>query len=244
MIWGGICIIMSNIVIGICDDQEVIIEQLRDHITSIMNEIWNDEWSLCEYVSPLELLKEVEKIDVLFLDIEMPEMDGIEVGKKVMKINPDCKVVVATSRTDRFKEAFVIEASRFVTKPFYIGEIKEALQSLLVRKIGENEIEVFRDRINFMIKEKDITMVRAYNGYVEVIAGNSVFRKDVSLNVLEQHLDERLFLRINRQYLINLGYVDHYNKTSLMVGDMKFSIAVRRQKEFLNKYTKYDLNYR
>lgn len=235
---------MASKVIGICDDQESIIEMLRDHIVSIMKEVSNEDWSIVEYVSPLKLLEEVNRVDILFLDIEMPEMDGIEVGRKVMQMNPKCKLIMATSRIDRFKEAFVIDAIRFVTKPFFRGEIKEAIQASLEKKPGENEIEVFRDRINFMIKEKDITMVRAYNGYVEIIAGNTVFRKDVSLNMLEQQLDERIFFRINRQYLINLGYVDYFNKNYLMVGENKFTIAIRRQKEFMKKYTAYDLHYR
>lgn len=235
---------MGKVVIGICDDKANVIEILREHIVSIMQENSKDKWTILEYVSPLKLLEEVTKIDILFLDIEMPEMDGIEVGRKVMSINPECKLLMATSRIDRFKEAFHIEATRFITKPFFRDEIKEALLASFEEKPGENGIEAFRDRINFKLKEKDISMIRAFNGYVEIIAGNGVFRKDISLNALEEQLDKRIFFRINRQYLINLGYVDFYNKNYVKVGDNKYTIAIRRQRDFLNKYTEYDLNYR
>ena len=235
---------MGKVYIGICDDQPEIVEQLSRQIRDIMGDIPCDDWDVLEYISPSQLLKDIEKINILLLDIEMPEMDGIEVGKKVMAANPDCKIIMATSRIDRFKEAFFIDAIRFVTKPFFAGEIKEAILAALEVKPGEAEVEAFRDRVCFKIKEKDISMVRAFNGYVEIMAGKNVFRKDISMNALEEQLDDRLFFRVNRQYLVNLGFITSCNKNIVVVGDKKFNISIRRRKEFVSKYTEYDLNYR
>ncbi len=235
---------MTKVVIGVCDDKQEVVEQLSNHITMVMSELRVSDWTLKQYISPLELLNDAEDIDVLFLDIEMPEMDGVEVGKKIKKINTDCTLIMATSREERYKEAFLIEAFRFVTKPFCIDEIKEALKSILNRKIGKNEIEVFWERKKFMIKERDITMVRAYNGYVEILVGASIFRKDVSLDCLEQQLDERLFFRISRKYLINFANVERYDNSSVVVCGEKLNIAIRRRKDFKNKYINYDLEYR
>lgn len=235
---------MTKVVIGVCDDKQEVIEQLSNHITMVMSELRVSDWTLKQYISPLELLNDAMDIDVLFLDIEMPEMDGIEVGKKIKELNTDCALIMATSREDRYKEAFFVEACRYVTKPFCINEIKEAIKFVLNKKIGENKIEVFQERNKFKIEEKDIIMVRAYNGYVEVFVGNSVFRKDVSLDCLEQQLDERLFFRISRKYLISFAYVDSYNNSSVVVGDEELNIAVRRRNDFRIKYRKYDLEYR
>ena len=234
---------MGKICIGICDDQFEIVNKLGELVRDIMGKT-GDEWLLRDYTSPMKLLDEIEKINVLLLDIEMDEMDGIEVGKRVRMKNPDCKIIVATSRTERYKEAFYIDALRFITKPFLYDEVREALTSAVEEKPGEAEIEAYHDRISFNLKEKDISMIRAYNGYVEIIAGNGVFRKDISMNSLEEQLDNRLFFRVNRQYMINFKFIDSYKKNKVIAGSNSFVISVRRQKDFLKRYTEFDLRYR
>ena len=172
----------------------------------------------------------------------MPEIDGIKLGEKVKCLNPNCKLIMATSRIDRFKEAFYINAYRFVTKPFFLEEIKEALVSIELCK--DAEIEVFRDRIRKTVRESDVSMVKAYNGYVEVIVGETVFRKDVSLKCLEEVLDKKRFFRVNRQFLVNLKYIESWKKNHIIIRGEKIIISHRRQKEFLDIYTEFDLKYR
>lgn len=157
-----------------------------------MNEIYEKEWEVLGFGSPEKLLGEADKINILLLDIEMPQMDGIETGKRMMKLNSKCKIIMATSRIDRFKEAFKIKAFRFITKPFAISEVREAIASSLVSELGDKEIEVFKNRISLNIKETDILFVRAFNGYVEIIAGNELYRKDITMSTLEDQLDDRL----------------------------------------------------
>lgn len=235
---------MADIVIGICDDQEQVIDILKEHINSVMEEIGTTKWSILEYTLPAKLLDEVKQIDVLFLDIEMPEMDGIEVGKKVMSRNPECRIIMATSRIDRFKDAFRVNAMRFITKPFFRDEIMEALTSYINKQIGQNEIDVFQNRRVYKIKERDIKYVIAYNGYVEVIVGDEVFRKEVSLNDLENQFDKRLFCRVNRQVIVNYQYISNYDKKYVFVDDIKFNISFRKYSEFIKKYMEFDLNCR
>ncbi len=235
---------MSEIVIGICDDEPEVIGILRENIESVLNDIAVYKCKILEYTSPLELLNEIYNINILFLDVEMAEMDGMEVGKKVMRLNPDCKIIIATSRVDRFKEAFRFNTFRFITKPFPSNEVGVALIEALSNESEENEIEVFKNRVGVKIKEKDIIFIKAYNGYIEIYARDNSFRKDISLNMFERQLDKKMFFRVNRQYLVNLKYVDSYTNTHIKIRDKKFLISVRRQKEFINKYREYDLKYR
>ena len=234
---------MGKICIGICDDQSEIVEELSVLVKKVLEDNSLNEWQILKSTSPLKILKEIKNINILFLDMDMPEMDGIEVGRRIKKQNPNCKIIIATSQIDRYKEAFFIEAIRFITKPFLYDEVKEALTSTIEEKPGEAEIEVYRDRVSFNIKEKDISMIRAYNGYVEIMAGESVFRKDISLNMLEEQMDNRIFFRVNRQYVVNFKYVSSYSKNKVVVNKKIFVISVRRQKEFLKRYMEYDLSY-
>ncbi|NLK76986.1 MAG: response regulator [Clostridiales bacterium] len=103
--------------IGICDDEKIVLSVLGTLVKQSLEEL-EEGGKIINFHSGEELLEEVEKLDVLFLDIEMPGLDGIEVGSQIQKRNLDCKVIMATSRQDRFKEAFKINAFRFITKPF------------------------------------------------------------------------------------------------------------------------------
>lgn len=242
MFWGFYC--MSKTVIGVCDDQKIAALMLREHIEALKKELGGFNWDIRIYTSPLKMLEEAKELNILFLDIEMPELDGIEAGQRILGLNPDCKVILATSRVDRFKDGFRIQAIRFVTKPYDLYEIRDALQASLDMSVGEHTVEIYLNRVCYKIKEKDIRYIRAFNGYVEVIAGKEVYRKDTSLDALEETFDNRLFCRIHRQYLVNLRYVDSYKKESVSVKNVTLPISRRRQADFMNKYMEYDLNYR
>ncbi|MGI6117483.1 MAG: LytR/AlgR family response regulator transcription factor [Bilifractor sp.] len=235
---------MSETVIGICDDQKISVMLLMEYLRDLRADLQNTNWKVLTFLSAAEMLKVVREINILFLDIDMPVMDGIEAGKQIAELNPDCRVIMATSRLDRVKEAFHIHAIRFITKPFDREEIKEALQASLDVDIGEHLIEMFRDRISYRIKEKNVKYVRAFNGYVEIAAGKSIFRKDVTLDEMEKSLDRRLFFRIHRQYLVNLKYVDDFSKNEITMGGIRLPVSKRRQTDFMSCYTDFDLNYR
>jgi DNA-binding LytR/AlgR family response regulator len=235
---------MSKTVIGVCDDQRFSALILQEHIASLKRELGGINWEIRVYTSPVKMLEESADLNILFLDIEMPELDGIETGERLMELNPSCKVILATSRIDRFKDGFRIRALRFITKPYDRDEIKDALCACLDMSVGEHTVEMFLNRICYRVKEKDIRYIRAFNGYVEIIAGKEVYRKDTSLDALEESFDKRLFCRIHRQYLVNLKYVDSYKKDSVTIKNEILPISKRRQTDFMCQYTDYDLNYR
>ena len=89
--------------IGICDDEPIVCEILKKKVSVCLAET-NTEAEIECFYSGKELLDNSKKTDILFLDIEMPKLDGIETGKKLRENGKDCKIIVATSRVDRFKE--------------------------------------------------------------------------------------------------------------------------------------------
>ena len=69
---------------------------------------------------------------------------------------------------------------------------EEKISEIPEMESNDKEIEVFKNRISLNIKETDILFVRAFNGYVEIIAGNELYRKDITMSTLEYQLDDRL----------------------------------------------------
>ena len=192
--------------IAICDD---VVEQtlmLQAYIRDYCEKS-HAEYKMHIFVSGEELVSEVERFDIVFLDIEMPGLDGIETGREIRAKNCKCRIIMATVMVERMREAFFIEAFRFIVKPFERAEVEEALDACMRRVLGSSNISLFCDRIEYIIHQSEIRYVVTYDSYCEYRVKDKVLRSEDSLKKLEQTLDRRLFFRINRKYIVNMAQV-------------------------------------
>ena len=229
--------------IAICDDEKVIIEQLHKIITEILQKNKCDS-QITIFLNGEGILEKAEELDVIFMDIEMPDKDGLQLGQELKERNPKCKIIMATGIIERFKEAFYIKAYRFITKPFDKEEIEEALLSAIAEGNNRNCIEAYYQRNQYSIPQDEIQYLEAYSGYTEFQVNEKRFRKEVSLMELEHPLSDILFVRIDRKYIVNLRYVQSYKNDKFLIGEKTFSISRRNRKEFERKYIEFDLKYR
>lgn len=225
-----------------CDDQEYILVQLKELLHEILKKK-NCQYIIEAFSSAEELISKNEYYDAIFLDIEMPGMDGIQAGELIRQRNTECKIIMATSAIERYKEAFHIRAFRFVTKPFVTEEIREALDAVLSLKRDDDSIELYYQRVLCKVKLKDIQYIQAYNGYSEFMVGNRIFRKEISLNNIEEQLDMQFFSRIHRQYIVNMRWITSYDNGEVRIGKQVIHVSKRKRKEFEQEYIEFDLKY-
>lgn len=161
-----------------------------------------------EYYSEAEtLLEEAEQYELIFLDIGMPGMDGIEVGQRLLSKKYSGKIIMLSGMEERFKEAFKIGAFRFVSKPIEKTEIFAALTDFLQTRIGRNVFVFYRGKVNVNVSEREICCILSRDSSTVVFTGTESFRSEKSLAEWEEILDERIFFRCHRQAIVNLGYV-------------------------------------
>lgn len=229
--------------IAICDDEKIIIDELYEMITEILqNNKYDNQITI--FQNGEGILEKAEELDVVFMDIEMPDKDGLQLGQEIKKRNPNCKIIMATGMVERFKEAFHIRAHRFVTKPFDKEEVEEALISAIGEDDRNNYIEAYYQRNQYNILQEEIQYLEAYSGYTEFETAGRRFRKEISLVELENMLSDILFVRVDRKYIVNLRYVQSYMNDKFVIGEKTFSISRRNRKEFERKYIEFDLKYR
>lgn len=163
--------------------------------------------------------------DLLFLDVQMPEMDGFEVLRKAGAAN--VPVVVFVTAYDKYAiEAFEVQAVDYLLKPFTAERMRKALErsksrlreggSLLDSKVLAmlEQIAHGPDYLTRMaIKSGDATMfleldtvdwIGAAENYVEIHAGKTCHLVQVTMNRLLKRLNPAVFLRIHRSYIVNL----------------------------------------
>lgn len=244
LLW-GIPILKEGkmIKIGICDDERYAIEVLKDIIYESLERL-DEKAQIISYLSGKEVFADPNALDLIFLDIEMPEIDGIKTGKILRRKNYRGKIIIATGKVERFKEAFSIEAFRFVTKPFQKEEIFQVLEDYFKARIGMEKICVYRERNEYAIYQRDILYAYSINSAVELYTEKGIYRMESSLSELEEKLDMRMFYRISKQYIVNMQEIISYRNGNIILQEKELKVSVRKKKEFEKTYKMFDANYR
>lgn len=230
--------------IAICDD----ILEMTKFMTNIISNIMDEkkiEYEILAFQSGKDLLENISNVNLVFLDLEMPEMDGIETGECIRRENEKCKIIVASAREDRMKEVFRLDAMRFVSKPYDREEIMEAMDAYLqICQVGLRRIEVYKNRIPYYIMQREIRYIQAYNGAVNIYACDTVFHKEVTLSKMEEMLDEHIFFKIHKAIIVGLGFVTEYTKDKVFIDKEILPLSRRNRKEFERVFMDFDLKYR
>lgn len=228
--------------IAICDDDLPAAHELAGIIERILGE-WEERAEIRIFTNGPDLLSQASEDQIVFLDVDMPDMDGMEVGRKLREMGIDCPIIIETGMVERFKEAFAIGALRYVTKAFSEDEIREALACVVKNRIGWRRIEVYDRRISLKLRQREIDRILAYNSYVLLEAKGHTFRREESLASVERELDPRLFARISRSEIVNMSRVTELDlkRDRIYIGEKECVVSKRCRKGFEEKMIRFDL---
>jgi two-component system LytT family response regulator len=168
-----------------------------------------------------------DKPDLIFLDIQMPKISGFE----MLELLDDPPAIIFTTAYDQYAiKAFEVSAVDYLLKPFSEERFNDALKksySLIKDKFQQNStikniIDHHDERIEFLdrvvIKDgskisivpvETIKWIEAQDDYVMINAEQGRFLKKKTMKFFENHLDENMFIRIHRSYIINADFIQH-----------------------------------
>lgn len=220
--------------IGICDDEETTFVLLNGMLQETLKNL-KVEAEIIYFSSGKELLERAGELSVVFLDICMPEMNGIETGYGLKRINSDCQIIMATGAEEFYKEGFKIGAYRFMTKPFQKEELQEVVESLIQDGVLSRNITVFRNRVKHSITINEIYYVRSMHEAVELVCETGVYRRKGSLDEMERMLSHT-FYRISKMNIVNMEKITKYENGIINICDTELKVAVRRKREFEQEF--------
>lgn len=134
--------------LGICDDEAVVHHQVKEYINDIDFGI---PLEVTDFYNGEALIESASQIDILLLDICMPGLDGIEVGRKLKGNVNIGKIIMLTSMLERSPEAFEIEAYRFITKPIDRKKLVNVIREAIDTFVGCTQIEVYLDNQKYRL---------------------------------------------------------------------------------------------
>ena len=182
------------------DDEELQLIRLTNEAKKVLSE----ETEIYSFLNPLEALKKAKsvKLDIAFLDIEMPGINGINLAKELKKINPTINIIFVTAYNNYALDAYKLHASGYLTKPVSASKIKEELE-LLRHPISLKEEKKLQIKCfgNFEIFYKGEPLKFSYQKSKEVFA-YLVDREGSLINVNE--LNAVMWEEDHKSYLRNL----------------------------------------
>ena len=182
---------------------------------------------------------------MLFLDIEMPGKDGIELGHILKEKGVDYKIVMLSGMVDRYKEAFKINAFRFVSKPISKKELFLAIDDVMELMEGTETLIAYKDGNSYSIKQKDIVYIEAVSSGIIACVGNTEFTIYKPLSELMDELNGKLFFRSHRSYIVNIHKIQEILKNQiLMINGQKALLSRRERKALVQAYVEYDIKRR
>lgn len=183
-------------------------------------------------VTGLELIKEMIP-DLVFLDIDMPDMTGLQVAQSIKNENIKAEIVFTTAYQDYAYKALKIEPLDFLTKPFCIGDLEIVVKKYMVKaekKMQEQKLDKFihsqsnQSKISLptssgilVVDIKDIVYITADSfKTILYLQDRSVETVNKSLSRLIELLNSSVFFQINRSQYINLNYLQRIDKKKRM----------------------------
>lgn len=226
--------------IGLCDDEKHVHEDILKIIEKYQRER-ECSVELIHYFSAGELLGAEEEVQILLLDIDMPQMDGIEAAYQLREQGKECRIIMLTSKRERFKDAFKIGAYRFVTKPVVVEELEEALDDARNTLLGYAQVELKFGMSPCKVFQYQIDYLQSCGDYVKVYVGEKICESTRPLKSWKEELDRGLFIDCHKSYIVNLKSINRMEKDTLFLRNgVKIPISRRRRGEVLQAFMEFD----
>ncbi len=211
--------------IAVCDDEEKFREQVRDKIDKVSGSL---DVVVDTYSDGYKLLEAFDRnpYDVLFLDIEMPAMDGITLAKKLRERNDKIYIVFLTGHIEYALEGYEVRALRYLTKPVQEDKLREVLRYVMDKSTKKKQLMIKEDGEEILINVADILYFEAQNQYIMIYTTTDKYLVRYNIGDFEEQLKGDGFFRTHRGYLVSLAKVKRLVKSDVLIDTPDGEITV------------------
>lgn len=206
--------------LAICDDESSVIEYISSIVTDWANE-YHYDIQLRIFSSAENFLFSYEDendYDILLLDVEMGQMDGVSLAKTIRKNNETIQIVFITGYSEYIAEGYEVSALHYLMKPVKKEKLFEVLNRA-TEKLEKNERLLTLELSNEMVRIPlhEIRYLDVSGNYV-TIHGKSDYTVKKTLGEMQKELDERFF-KVGRSCIVNLNMIQRVTKTDCYLSD-------------------------
>lgn len=234
----------QNISCLIIDDEKMAREILVTHLSKI------DNISIvASCASAMEAFKYIstQQIDLVLLDINMPEITGISFAKS---INKNIKIIFTTAYRDYAVEGFELKAVDYLLKPITYERLLQAINTYFEVYTPQKEIQQSHETSNdFMFVRSERKMIRidfdsiiyieSFSDYLKIHLANSTVVTRETISSIEVKLPFKKFLRIHRSYIISLKHLTSFTNDQVTIHQKSLPISRSYKKDVLKQLDQF-----
>ena len=235
---------------AICDDEKEIRDLIEGAVREVSGEIQTEV-----YEDAAGILDPSFDADILFLDIQMPKISGMEAAARLRASGRKTVIVFVTALEEEVFNAFDVGAFNFIVKPFTESRLKDVIRKA-VRQSEEQKLteDILKEKTsgescrsitvksggaNTNVTLSDVVYAEIFDRRIILhMTGGNVIEYYGRISDLEK-IAGRDFYRVHRAYLINLGYVKSYDSRTVRMHDAAIPVARGKYPELIKAYMSY-----
>jgi DNA-binding LytR/AlgR family response regulator len=203
------------------------------------------KYSFSDAVEAINVLKNEDDVHLIFLDIEMPEMSGIDFLNSVK--NPP-QIIIVSAKGKYAIDAFEYDVTDYLLKPVTYSRFYKSIDKASLRfernklnMIGKDEIFIKKNSTLVRLKYEDILWVEALENYVIFNTYKDKYTIHFTMKAIEQKLPSAKFTRVHRSYIVNTSSIDVIEDNSVIIKTEDGNRSIPIGKSYKEKLMK-DIN--
>lgn len=221
--------------IAVCDDDNDFLLTMSNIIKDYFSKNRENEYELTTFDNASDLLDNPHMFDIIFLDIEMPNVDGLS-AKKALETNKFIGNIVFVSDYDQYmNEAFGKNVIAYIPK----NKLNRIAETLKYIDENENRDKILRIATS-SIRLYDIFYIESNYGYCTIYTETDSFLFSINLIDIFQRMNSKNFMIVHRSFIVHFKYIKSFSFGEItLVDDRVVKLSRKYREDFKNKYLNY-----
>ena len=225
--------------IAVVDDEKYIREQMKAMIVKC-----GEDCRVDTYAAGEELLQVGRYFDIIFLDIQLDGLNGIETARELREQQKESLLIFITGAKEYVFEAFDVSAFHYLLKPIEEKRFEEVWDKAVYeitkrRKWEQKRLFIKTRNRNYSLNQNEILYIESRAKKVEIHTSVEIIEAYASMSALEKQLGD-MFYRCHRGYLVNMAFIVRYSGDSITLSNgEEVILAKERYSQFVKGYMRY-----
>lgn len=217
--------------IVICDDDLTICGAMLQFINEYFSQSKYPTPDVVCYNRGRELIEDETTPDIVFLDMELPDLSGVDIGNLLYKKNRNIITIVITSYIDYLDDAMKFHVFRYISKPLDMNRVRRNFDEALEVYFGrQKNVLVETKKAEYTVNIRNIVAIEATNRKVIVYTPKEQYESVQNMQYWEDLLPESIFIRTHRNFIVNMYHVKEFSKDTITVTNNVTEVFLTKRK--------------